>query len=104
MESWIRPRPQRLSYTQDDPTDADVEDLASQPTRRLRRAAATVDMASPAVVARDTVDLDGDGFIDALHVTFNESVSDATVDGRATSPSCLQAVTGEAFNSTTERR
>ena len=81
MASWIRPRRLRCRYTQDDPTDADVEDLFANRLADFA-AAATVDMAAPVVLARAirptwTVTAS----IDALHVTFNEAISDATGDG-----------------------
>ncbi len=38
-----------------------------------------VDGNPPAIVARDTADLDGDGWIDALHLLFSKAIDDATV-------------------------
>ena len=55
-------------------------------------------MAAPVVLTRETADLDGDGFIDAIHVTFNEAISDATVTADDWD---VAGVTGEAFSSTT---
>ena len=55
-------------------------------------------MAAPVVLTRETTDLDGDGFIDAIHVTLNEAISDATVSADDWD---VAGVTGEAFSSTT---
>ena len=38
-----------------------------------------VDSNPPTIIARDTADLDGDGWIDALQVTFSKAIDDATV-------------------------
>jgi outer membrane protein assembly factor BamB len=37
------------------------------------------DVTAPTILSRETADLDGDGFIDAIHVTFSEAIDDATV-------------------------
>ena len=51
------------------------------------------------MLSRETADLDSDGFIDALHITFSEAIRDASVeasDFTVTAP----AVTALAFNAT----
>ena len=50
------------------------------------------------IVSRETADLNADGFIDAIHVTFNRAVDDATVSA---SDWNVAGVNGEAFSSTT---
>lgn len=54
--------------------------------------------APPTIIARDTVDLDGDGFIDAIHITFDKAIQDATVNAGDWD---VAGVGGEAFSSTT---
>ncbi|HEY5738626.1 MAG TPA: DUF4347 domain-containing protein, partial [Gammaproteobacteria bacterium] len=50
------------------------------------------------IVSRETADLDGDGFIDAIHVTFSVAVDDSTIFATDWD---VFGVTGEAFVSTT---
>ncbi|MEE9602617.1 MAG: DUF2341 domain-containing protein, partial [Thermoguttaceae bacterium] len=56
------------------------------------------DKAAPVILAKETADLNSDGFIDAIHITFSEAISDATV---VASDWNIAGVGGEAFNSTT---
>ena len=56
------------------------------------------DTTAPTITGRDTVDLDGDGYLDALHLTFSEPVLDSTVTAGDFD---VQTVTGESFVSTT---
>jgi len=56
------------------------------------------DTAAPVILAKETADLDSDGFIDAIHVTFSEAVDDTTVFANDWD---VAGVAGEAFNSTT---
>jgi hypothetical protein len=86
-----------LSYTQDDPTDSDVEDLAGNRLADFA-AAATVDQAAPVVLSWETADLNSDGFIDAIHVIFNEAILDTTFIANDWD---VAGVAGEAFSSTT---
>ena len=58
----------------------------------------TVDKAAPIVVARGTADLNGNGFIDAIHVVFSEPVDDATV---VADDFVVAGVGASAFSSTT---
>ncbi len=57
-----------------------------------------VDNTGPEVSAIETADLDGDGFIDALHITFDEAILDSSVVGNDWD---IAGVTGESFSSTT---
>ena len=41
---------------------------------------ATTDKAAPVLLSKATADLDVDGFIDAIHLTFSEVISDASVE------------------------
>ncbi|MBN2546810.1 MAG: hypothetical protein JXB50_13505, partial [Spirochaetes bacterium] len=47
-----------------------------------------LDNAAPIITGRETADLDGDGFIDAIHITFSKAINDTTV---------LSAVLGGEF-------
>ena len=40
----------------------------------------TTDKAAPVVLAKETADLNSDGFIDAIHVTFSEAIQDSSVN------------------------
>jgi hypothetical protein len=60
---------------------------------------ATTDKAAPVLLSNDTADLDGDGFIDALHLTFSEAVSDASIEVSDFTVSA-PGVTGLAFSAT----
>ena len=53
---------------------------------------------APVITARETVDLDADGFIDAIHVSFDRAILDASVTAGDFD---VGGVTGEAFSSTT---
>ena len=53
------------------------------------------------VLSRETADLDGDGFVDALHATLNESISDAAVTAVDWD---VAGVTGEDLQIDDERR
>ena len=55
---------------------------------------ATPDSTAPTLLARQTADLNGDGFIDAIHLIFSEAISDATVNAADWD---VAGVTGEAF-------
>ena len=57
-----------------------------------------LDTTAPTIESKETVDLDGDGYIDALHITFSEAVDDTTV---TIGNWDVEGVTGEAFSSTT---
>ncbi|RKZ90452.1 MAG: hypothetical protein DRQ43_11265, partial [Gammaproteobacteria bacterium] len=59
---------------------------------------ATTDKAAPVILSKETADLDGDGFIDAIHVTFSEAIDDSTV---VAGDFDVAGVTGETFSSTT---
>ena len=59
---------------------------------------ASTDSTAPAIIARETADLDEDGSIDALHITLSEAISDASVTAADFD---VAGVTGEAFSSTT---
>ena len=59
---------------------------------------ANTDVTAPTITARDTADLDGDGFIDAVHITFDEAVLDASVTAANFH---VAGIAGEAFNSFT---
>ena len=58
----------------------------------------TVDTTGPRVTSVETQDLDGDGFIDALHITFNEAILDSSVTADDFD---VAGVAGESFVSTT---
>jgi len=58
------------------------------------------DVTPPSIVSRQTADLDGDGLIDAVHVSFSEPVSDAAVTAASFDVEGA-TLTGEAFSSTT---
>ncbi|MDH5720750.1 MAG: T9SS type A sorting domain-containing protein [Spirochaetia bacterium] len=59
-----------------------------------------LDTSPPVITLRETADLNGDGFIDALHLTFSKNIKDISV-----TPANFSinggAVTGQAFSSTT---
>jgi hypothetical protein len=57
-----------------------------------------VDNNPPVIVARDTQDLDGDGFIDAVRVLFSKNIDDTTV---VATEFDVAGIGGEAFSSTT---
>jgi hypothetical protein len=61
--------------------------------------AASTDTAPPIITARETADLDGDGYIDAMYIIFSENIDDSTVN--ATNFAISGGVTLNAFNSTT---
>ncbi len=52
------------------------------------------DTTPPTITALETADLDSDGYIDAIHVTFSEAISDSTVVANDWD---VAGVTGEAF-------
>ncbi|MCP4090136.1 MAG: DUF2341 domain-containing protein, partial [Gammaproteobacteria bacterium] len=58
----------------------------------------TTDKAAPVILSQETADLDGDGSIDAIHVTFSEAIDDSTV---VASDFDVAGVAGEVFSSTT---
>lgn len=60
--------------------------------------ASCIDKASPVIFSRDTFDLNGNGYIDAIRITFSEAINDSTVNP---SNFDVSGVTGEAFSSTT---
>ncbi|MBI9087201.1 MAG: DUF2341 domain-containing protein, partial [Desulfobacterales bacterium] len=57
-----------------------------------------IDTNTPTIQSMETADLDGDGTIDAVHVTFSEAVDDSTIVANDWD---VDGVTGEAFSSTT---
>ena len=86
-----------VDYTTDSPTDPDLQDAAGNPLSDIV-AAPSDDMAAPVVVALETADSNGDGWIDAVHVTFNEPILDTTVIANDWD---VLGVDGESFSSTT---
>ncbi|MFC1957812.1 SwmB domain-containing protein, partial [Chloroflexota bacterium] len=58
----------------------------------------TVDNTAPTITARDTADLDGDGYIDAIHITFDENIDDTNV---LATDFAIAGASGLAFSSTT---
>lgn len=58
----------------------------------------SLDNLDPTISSRVTADLDGDGYIDAMHITFDENVKDISVVGNSFA---IAGATGEAFSSTT---
>ncbi|MCK4883783.1 MAG: Ig-like domain-containing protein, partial [Candidatus Diapherotrites archaeon] len=50
------------------------------PASTITGNAVTIDTTAPTISSRVTVDGDGDGFIDAITITFSEDVDDSTVD------------------------
>ncbi|HRY29076.1 MAG TPA: Ig-like domain-containing protein [Elusimicrobiota bacterium] len=56
------------------------------------------DSTPPVIASRETADLDSDGWIDAIHVTFNEKILDSSVTAADFD---VADVTGESFASTT---
>ncbi|MDP6057850.1 MAG: DUF2341 domain-containing protein, partial [Pirellulaceae bacterium] len=54
----------------------------------------TIDNAAPIITAIETADLNGDGFIDAIHVTFDTTISDSSVTANDWD---VAGVTGEAL-------
>ncbi len=58
---------------------------------------AAADTAGPAILSKETADLDGNGFIDAIHVTFSEAIQDSTV---TIGDWDVAGLTSEAFSST----
>ena len=59
---------------------------------------ATVDRASPVLRTSETVDLNADGFADAIHLTYSEAIDDATISAADWE---IGLVIGESFSSTT---
>ncbi|MFC2048886.1 Ig-like domain-containing protein [Elusimicrobiota bacterium] len=57
-----------------------------------------LDVSSPAVSSCTTADLDSDGYIDAVHITFNENIDDATVIAGNFD---VAGVSGESFSGIT---
>ncbi|PHS11806.1 MAG: hypothetical protein COA78_08945 [Blastopirellula sp.] len=57
-----------------------------------------IDNIAPTVTSIETVDIDSDGYIDAIHITFSEAVDDSTIN---TNDWNITGVTGAAFSSTT---
>ncbi len=57
-----------------------------------------VDSNPPTITARETADLDGDGFIDAVRIIFSKNIDDSTVTA---SNFDVDVVAGETFSSTT---
>ena len=70
------------------------------PTRAIATDAgvAATDKAGPVALTHETADLDSDGFIDAIHITFSEAVDDSSIVANDWD---VAGVTGEAFSSTT---
>jgi len=63
---------------------------------------AAADGAKPSVVAQETADLNDDGYIDALYITFSEPIMDSTVDVVAPGVEFgIDGATNLAFSSTT---
>ncbi|MDH5716531.1 MAG: hypothetical protein OEZ22_02710, partial [Spirochaetia bacterium] len=59
-----------------------------------------LDLTPPTITLRETVDLDKDGYIDAIHLTFSKNVKDSSVTAANFSINA-GAVAGLAFSSTT---
>jgi hypothetical protein len=57
-----------------------------------------VDNNPPAILSRRSVDLNGNGYIDAIHITFSKSIEDSTVDAGNFD---VGGVSGESFSSST---
>jgi len=60
----------------------------------------TVTGSAPSIVSRQTADLDADGYIDAVKITFSESVDDGTITAGAAG-FAIAGASGLAFASTT---
>ena len=58
----------------------------------------SADSTAPTISLRQTADLNGNGYIDAVHISFSEAVLDSTVAAAAFD---VAGVSGEAFSSTT---
>jgi hypothetical protein len=74
-------------------TAGNVVDTGATPS-----ATGTWDGIAPSITGRDTADLDGDGYLDAIHITFDENVDDSTVTAGDFD---VAGVTGESFSATT---
>ncbi|MBT4072006.1 MAG: hypothetical protein HOE80_04785, partial [Candidatus Magasanikbacteria bacterium] len=57
-----------------------------------------VDTTAPTILTRETADLDGDGYIDAVHITFSENIGDDSVNSIHFA---IAGTTMPTFNSTT---
>ncbi len=57
-----------------------------------------IDITSPTIVSRETCDLNGNGYIDAVYITFSENIDDTSV---YVSSIDVSGVSGEAFTGTT---
>ena len=55
----------------------------------------------PTISTMETADLDNDGFIDAIHITFSEAIKDSPASTVVADDWDVAGVTGEAFSSTT---
>jgi hypothetical protein len=58
----------------------------------------TLDKAPPVLLTRETADLDGNGYLDAVYLTFSENIVDATVSAADFD---VAGVSGESFSPTT---
>ena len=74
----------------------DVVDIAAG---TLAVTIANSDSTAPTITAHDTADLNGDGFIDAIHITFDEAVDDSTVTA---TDFAIAGASNPAFSSTTD--
>ena len=80
---------------------AQIYDLADNAADTSAVTVSIVDNTAPTILSKETADLDGDGTIDAVHITFDEAIDDSTVIANDWD---VAGVTGEAFSSTTEWR
>ncbi|MEW6201994.1 MAG: hypothetical protein AB1546_08465, partial [bacterium] len=76
-----------------------IDDLAGDQLNNTNDTPTLVgDNTPPSIISRDTFDLNSNGYIDALHITFDELIMDSSVTAANFD---VQTVTGEAFSSTT---
>ncbi|MDD4409703.1 MAG: hypothetical protein PHW52_03590, partial [Candidatus Pacebacteria bacterium] len=75
-----------------------ASDAAGNDSAAVTTPSATKDIVVPTISTNQTQDLDGDGKIDALKITFNKNIVDSTVNPADFD---VSGYTGEAFSSTT---
>ena len=79
-----------------------VEDLAGNANKQVLPVSVTAAIpVSPTIVRSETVDLNDNGFIDAVHIVFSTNMKDTTI-GAGANGFAVVGATGLAFSSTTD--
>ena len=77
---------------------AQIYDLADNAAATTSLTITNTDVTAPSITGRITADLDGDGYIDAVQITFDEPILDTSVTATDFD---IGGIAGEAFSSTT---